>query len=80
MDLILFLAWYVTLLVSLVVHEAAHALFALLGGDRTAYVMGQVSLNPIPHIRREPFGTAMSMLAILRPQIDLPAPWKPTRR
>jgi len=65
LDPILFVSWYVTLLVSLVVHEAAHALFALLGGDRTAYVTGQVSLNPIPHIRREPFGTVILPLAIL---------------
>ncbi|MHC5065961.1 MAG: site-2 protease family protein [Planctomycetota bacterium] len=65
MDPVLFVAWYVTLLVSLVVHEAAHALFALLGGDRTAYITGQVSLNPIPHIRREPFGTVILPLAVL---------------
>ncbi len=65
MDPVLFLSWYVTLLVSLVVHEAAHALFALLGGDRTAYISGQVSLNPIPHMRREPFGTVFLPLAVL---------------
>lgn len=65
MDPVLFLSWYVTLLVSLVVHEAAHALFALLGGDRTAYISGQVSLNPIPHIRREPFGTVILPIAVL---------------
>jgi Zn-dependent protease len=65
LDPVLFVAWYVTLLVSLVVHEAAHALFALLGGDRTAYITGQVSLNPIPHIRREPFGTVILPLAVL---------------
>lgn len=47
---------YVTLIISLTVHEAAHALLALLGGDRTAYYSGQVTLNPIPHMRREPFG------------------------
>src|SRR2546429_7574237 len=33
-----------------------HALAALRGGDRTAYLGGQVSLSPIPHIRREPIG------------------------
>jgi Zn-dependent protease len=48
--------WFVTLIISLTVHEAAHALFALWGGDRTAYYAGQVTLNPIPHMRREPFG------------------------
>lgn len=50
---------FVTLLISLTFHEAAHATFAMLGGDRTAYHGGQVSLNPIPHIRREPFGTVV---------------------
>src|SRR5438128_7365024 len=33
-----------------------HALAALRGGDRTAYLGGQVSLSPLPHIRREPIG------------------------
>lgn len=64
-DLTSALLFYVVLLVSLVVHEAAHALFAFLGGDRTAYAGGQVTLNPIPHIRREPFGTVLLPLATL---------------
>ena len=59
-------AWYVVLLFSLTVHEAAHALAALRGGDRTAYLGGQVSLDPRPHMRREPFGTvAVPILAYL---------------
>jgi len=49
--------WYVVFLISLTCHEAAHALVAKLGGDLTAFHGGQVSLNPIPHMRREPFGT-----------------------
>ncbi|MEM7202750.1 MAG: site-2 protease family protein [Planctomycetota bacterium] len=56
---------YGTLLVSLVVHEAAHAWLALLGGDTTAYVGGQVTLNPVPHIQREPFGTVILPLGVL---------------
>jgi Zn-dependent protease len=48
--------WFVTLIISLTVHEAAHATFALFGGDKTAYRMGQVTLNPLPHMQREPFG------------------------
>lgn len=64
-DLTAALLFYVVLLVSLVVHEAAHALFAYLGGDRTAYVGGQVTLNPIPHIQREPFGTVILPLLSL---------------
>lgn len=49
-------AWYVVLLFSTTCHEAAHALAAKLGGDLTAFHGGQVSLDPIPHVRREPFG------------------------
>lgn len=41
---------------SLTVHEAAHAFAAMKLGDRTAYHGGQVSLDPMPHIQREPFG------------------------
>jgi Zn-dependent protease len=64
--LILGAAWYVVLLFSLTVHEAAHAFAALRGGDRTAYLGGQVSLDPRPHMRREPFGTiAIPILAYL---------------
>lgn len=51
------LLWYAVLLFSLCVHEAAHATAALWGGDRTGWRGGQVSLNPLPHIRREPMGT-----------------------
>lgn len=47
---------YVVFLFSTTCHEAAHALVAKLGGDTTAAMGGQVSLNPIPHIRRSPFG------------------------
>lgn len=53
------------LTISLTVHEAAHALFALLGGDRTAYQAGQVTLNPLPHMRREPFGMVVLPLLML---------------
>ncbi|MGH9626968.1 MAG: site-2 protease family protein [Bryobacteraceae bacterium] len=51
--------WYVIFLLSITCHEAAHALAAKLGGDMTAFHSGQVSLNPFPHIRREPFGTVL---------------------
>lgn len=51
--------WYCALLFSLCLHEAAHAWAALKGGDETAWRNGQVSLNPLPHIRREPIGTVV---------------------
>jgi Zn-dependent protease len=50
------LLWYVVFLLSTTCHEAAHALVAKWGGDLTAFRGGQVTLNPWPHIRREPFG------------------------
>jgi len=49
-------ALYVAFLFSATLHEAAHAWAAKRGGDLTAYRGGQVSLDPRPHIRREPFG------------------------
>jgi Zn-dependent protease len=56
------LLWYVALLFSLCCPEAAHAWAAKRGGDPTAYLAGQVSLDPRPHIRREPFGTVIMPL------------------
>ena len=53
------LVWYVVFLFSITVHEAAHAFAALKLGDPTAYHGGQVTLNPVPHIQREPFGTVV---------------------
>jgi Zn-dependent protease len=55
--------WYVAFLLSTTVHEAAHAWAARYGGDLTAYHGGQVSLDPRPHIRREPLG--MVVLPVL---------------
>src|SRR3954463_846660 len=51
--------WYVTFLLSTTCHEAAHAWAAKLGGDLTAFHGGQVTLNPVPHIKREPFGLVL---------------------
>jgi Zn-dependent protease len=50
------LLWFLAFLFSTTLHEAAHAWMALRGGDPTAYQGGQVSISPIPHIRREPIG------------------------
>lgn len=51
--------FYGVFLFSTTLHEAAHAWAALRGGDRTAYEGGQVTLNPMPHIRREPIGMVL---------------------
>jgi Zn-dependent protease len=50
------LIWYVVFLFSTTCHEASHSFVGKLGGDLTAFHGGQVTLNPLPHMRREPFG------------------------
>ncbi|MBL8013637.1 MAG: hypothetical protein JNN05_07290 [Candidatus Omnitrophica bacterium] len=54
--MLFFVLWFVVFILSLTVHEAAHAWAALKLGDETAYKGGQVTVNPLPHIRREPIG------------------------
>ena len=54
-----FLVWFVVFLFTLTVHEACHSLAAWLGGDSTAREGGQLTLNPWPHMRREPVGTVI---------------------
>jgi Zn-dependent protease len=58
-DLALGVIWYLVFLFSTTCHEAAHALVAKLGGDMTAAEGGQVTLNPLPHIRRSPYGMVL---------------------
>jgi Zn-dependent protease len=62
-DLVEGLVWYVAFVFSATLHEGSHALAAKLGGDPTAYEGGQATIDPIPHIRREPVG--MVVLPIL---------------
>jgi Zn-dependent protease len=56
LDLAELVIWCFVFIYTTVLHEAGHAWAALKLGDRTAYEGGQVSLDPIPHIAREPFG------------------------
>ena len=56
------LAWYVVFLFSTTLHEASHAWAALKMGDDTAHRGGQVTLDPTPHIRREPIGMVAAPL------------------
>lgn len=58
------LVWYLAFLFSTTLHEASHAWAALRMGDPTAYHGGQVSLNPIPHIRRELFGMVIAPILV----------------
>ena len=62
-DLQIILIEFVVLLVSLTVHEAAHAWSADILGDPTARNLGRVSLNPVVHI--DPIGTLLFPLVAL---------------
>lgn len=65
MDIFLIIIWYIIFLFSTTFHEAAHAFVAKLGGDLTAYHGGQVSLDPMPHIKREPLGMVVFPILFL---------------
>jgi Zn-dependent protease len=54
---------FVVLLLSLTIHEAAHAVTADRLGDPTARLLGRVSLNPAVHI--DPIGTLLFPLIAL---------------
>ena len=54
--------WYAVFLFSTTFHEAMHAYASRYGGDNTAHLGGQTSLNPVPHIRRSPFGMVLMPL------------------
>lgn len=65
-QVVLAFGWYLVFLFSTTFHEAAHAWVAQRGGDLTAYEGGQVSLDPRPHIRREPWGMViLPLLSVL---------------
>ncbi|HEX6926497.1 MAG TPA: site-2 protease family protein [Longimicrobiaceae bacterium] len=53
-DLIILLP---VLIFSIVVHEVAHGWVARQQGDPTAYMLGRITLNPIPHI--DPIGSIL---------------------
>ena len=50
-------AFFVVLLFSLCFHEVAHGWVAKLRGDRTAQMMGRLTMNPIAHM--DPVGTVI---------------------
>lgn len=54
---ITFAVMAIPMLLAITLHEAAHAYTAFLFGDKTAYNLGRVSLNPIKHI--DPVGTIL---------------------
>jgi Zn-dependent protease len=61
LDLLSIALPFAIVLISLTIHEAAHAWTAERLGDSTARLLGRVSLNPIVHI--DPIGTILLPLA-----------------
>ncbi len=55
--------WLVPVLLAITVHEVAHGWIAKQFGDRTAMMLGRLTLNPIKHI--DPFGTVILPLMML---------------
>ena len=47
---ILIVSWLVIFLLTVTLHEIAHGAVAYLRGDRTAKVLGRLTLNPLRHI------------------------------
>lgn len=52
----------IPVLLAITLHEAAHGYAAKYFGDNTAYMLGRVTLNPIPHI--DPMGTVLMPLLL----------------
>jgi Zn-dependent protease len=55
--------WAIPVIFAITLHEAAHGYVAKFFGDKTACMLGRVTLNPIKHI--DPVGTILVPLAIL---------------
>lgn len=53
----LFAVWALPVLFAITVHEVAHGWVASLLGDKTAFILGRLTLNPIKHI--DPLGTIL---------------------
>jgi len=55
--------WGIPVLLAITLHEVAHGWAALAFGDRTAQMLGRLSLNPLKHI--DPIGTIAVPLMLL---------------
>ena len=69
LDYVQLLIGFVVLLLSLTVHEAAHAWSADHLGDSTARMLGRLSLNPAVHV--DPIGTVLFPLIALATNLPL---------
>jgi Zn-dependent protease len=65
--------WAIPMLFAITGHEAAHAWAALRLGDKTAYQLGRVTLNPIKHI--DLVGTIILPLLMVASQVGFIFGW-----
>ncbi len=63
MDILVRIIAYFVLLLTITIHESAHAWSAYKLGDPTAYQLGRITLNPLPHI--DPIGTVILPLIMM---------------
>ena len=49
--------WIIPLLLCIILHEVAHGYVAYKLGDKTAWLLGRLNLNPIRHF--DPIGSAL---------------------
>jgi Zn-dependent protease len=69
LDFAQLLSGFIVLLISLTVHEAAHAWSADRLGDSTARLLGRLSLNPAVHV--DPIGTILFPLIAMATNLPL---------
>jgi Zn-dependent protease len=55
--------WIIPVIIAVTFHEAAHGYVAKQFGDRTAWMLGRVTFNPVKHI--DPFGTVVLPMMML---------------
>ncbi len=63
MDFQTIVLWGVPVVLAITLHEAAHGFVAKQFGDRTAWMLGRVTLNPLKHV--DPVGTVLVPAVLL---------------
>lgn len=68
--MILFLVWILAFVVTITIHEFAHAWMADKLGDPTARIQGRLSLNPLVHY--DPIGTTLLLVLVILRALGAP--------
>jgi Zn-dependent protease len=68
--MILFLVWILAFVVTITIHEFAHAWMADKLGDPTARIQGRLSLNPLVHY--DPIGTTLLLVLVVLRALGAP--------